>query len=327
MEEGQKVKCVVLKDYDGLLHWQTQTDTYFSREISDRVRVIACLTTIPNIVHSDNKGDTITSAEWHAIAKQTNAEKPDALILVWGNDQDTEMAVNEIIIRAKEATVGIPSETRQALSDGTNGFERILPGADRMYPDTDLPPMRVTSERVKKLNDTLPEKFWEREKWYSEIGVPEDCIAPLSVSKFAELFKYLVADCRMEPVFVSVALIQIPKRFKRKGFDVSKLKIEILEEIFELYNQGKIKRSAVIELMRLSIKHGKYYEQFIPKAVKNKEVTEILTKEIPLLDKTNKIEYKDLHSFLMGRIMKKYRFQVDGKEIASLVDEKLKEVM
>ena len=59
------------------------------------------------------------------------------------------MASKEIIIRAKEATIGVPSETRQALRDGTNGFERILPGADRMYPDTDLPPTRITEDRLK----------------------------------------------------------------------------------------------------------------------------------------------------------------------------------
>ena len=55
-----KISVVVLKGFKDLLHWQTQTDTYFSKEISDRVRVIACLTTIPNLIHSDSKSDTIS---------------------------------------------------------------------------------------------------------------------------------------------------------------------------------------------------------------------------------------------------------------------------
>ena len=58
----------------------------------------------------------------------------------------------------------MPSETRQALSDGTNGFERILPGADRMYPDTDLPPHEITEERIQALRSSLPAQFWMREK-------------------------------------------------------------------------------------------------------------------------------------------------------------------
>ena len=55
----------------------------------------------------------------------------DVLILVWGNQRDTETACQEIAIRAEEATVGIPSDTRQPLKDGTNGFERVLPGVRR----------------------------------------------------------------------------------------------------------------------------------------------------------------------------------------------------
>ncbi|MCJ7553351.1 MAG: hypothetical protein MUO34_05645, partial [Ignavibacteriaceae bacterium] len=49
-DSGMKLRVVVLKGYKDLLHWQTQTDTYFSKEISDRIRVIACLTNIPNLI-------------------------------------------------------------------------------------------------------------------------------------------------------------------------------------------------------------------------------------------------------------------------------------
>lgn len=118
-----QVHCVVLKSFKELLHWQTQTDTYFSREIADRVRVIACLTTIPNIIHSDSKGETLSSAEWAKLRKAAGALEDDTLVLVWGSQQDVITAAKEIIIRAKEATIGVPSETRQALRDGTNGFE------------------------------------------------------------------------------------------------------------------------------------------------------------------------------------------------------------
>ena len=85
----------------------------------------------------------LASADWQKVKKFTNAVDDDTMVIVWGSEEDVQTAVNEIIIRAKEATIGIPSETRQALSDGTNGFERILPGADRMYPDTDLPPKKI----------------------------------------------------------------------------------------------------------------------------------------------------------------------------------------
>ena len=112
VESKLKIRCVVLNGFKELLRWQTQPDTYFSKEISDRVRVIACLTTIPNMIHSDSKTDTITSSDWQKVKKLADATDDDTLIIVWASDDDIQTAVNEIIIRAKEATIGIPSETQ-----------------------------------------------------------------------------------------------------------------------------------------------------------------------------------------------------------------------
>jgi len=145
---NEQVRCVNLKGYAGILSHRTQTGNTFSKDISDRVRVIACLTRLPNILTSEGTEVTIDSFIWNKIRRKMQATSRDALILVWGPESDVNMAVDEIKIRAREATIGIPNETRQALPDSTNGFERILPGADRMYPDTDLPPLEITSERL-----------------------------------------------------------------------------------------------------------------------------------------------------------------------------------
>ena len=71
---------------------------------------------------------------------------------------------------------GVPNETRQPFADGSTDFERILPGPDRMYPDTDSPPTRVTRERVARLRAGLAERPWEREARYSAAGVADPVI-------------------------------------------------------------------------------------------------------------------------------------------------------
>ena len=119
--EGMMAQCVLLKGFKGLLRWETQTDTYFSREISDRVRVIACLTTLPNIIHSDSPSETLASSEWRVLKKALSATEDDTLVLVWGNTIDATSGASEIAVRAKEATLGVPSETRQALA-GTHAI-------------------------------------------------------------------------------------------------------------------------------------------------------------------------------------------------------------
>ncbi|MCL6097647.1 MAG: Glu-tRNA(Gln) amidotransferase subunit GatE [Bacteroidetes bacterium] len=319
IDQGSVVKCVVLRGYAGLLHWQTQTDTYFSKEISDRVRVVACLTTIPNIIHSDGKGETLTSAEWQNIKKIVGATNDDSLVLVWGNEMDTDTAVKEIMIRAKEATIGIPSETRQAFHDGTNGFERILPGADRMYPDTDLPPTKITEERLEKLRPNLPEQYWKREKWYRELGIPADTVRELSISRFANVFKSVVNEWKINPALAAVALIQFPKRLKKMKIDANLLNEEIMEEIFRAYKDGLLSRAGIFAAMKKSIEKGRFYEELLPKPRTTKELEQIIADSKEELKKIKMFGANNSSKLLIGLVMNKVRINVEGK----LVTEKI----
>ncbi len=84
IERRQIANSVLLRGFKGLLHWQTQTETTFAREISDRVRVVACLTTLPNIIHSDSATETLASSEWQMIKKAIGATDDDTVVIVWG---------------------------------------------------------------------------------------------------------------------------------------------------------------------------------------------------------------------------------------------------
>jgi glutamyl-tRNA(Gln) amidotransferase subunit E len=319
VENNLLIKCVSLKGFADLLHWQTQTSTYFSKEISDRVRVIACLTTIPNMIHSDSKSDTITSSEWQSVKKYLDATDDDTLVIVWGNEKDTETAVNEIIIRAKEATIGIPSETRQALRDGTNGFERILPGADRMYPDTDLPPQKISNERLDTIKGWLPEKYWEREKWYKELGIPEDTIPELSISKYAELFKKAVTVWNANPVTVGVVLIQYLKKLKKEGRDVETLNEEKLSKIIKAYADGLLLREAILSAMRNTVELGVFTGEIIPAPIKEEELDVEIEKAKVEISKWSISKPEKKTHLLMGNLMKKLRGRINVTIIAGKV--------
>ena len=51
---------------------------------------------------------------------------------------------------------GIPNETRKGLADGTTIFERVLPGPDRMYPDTDSAPISIPKQLIEEKQKNLP---------------------------------------------------------------------------------------------------------------------------------------------------------------------------
>lgn len=319
VESKLKISCVVLKGFKDLLRWQTQTDTYFSKEISDRVRVIACLTTIPNLIHSDSRTDTITSSDWQKVRKFVEAKDDDTLVIVWAKEDDIQTAINEIIIRAKEATIGIPSETRQALSDGTNGFERILPGADRMYPDTDLPPKKIDEARINKIKSWLPEQFWKRKEWYKELNIPPDTIDELSISKYAELFKKAVNEWRVNPTTAAVVLIQYPKRLKKSGYSVQVINEDILSAVLKSYADGKLTYDYILTALKQSIELGMFVDEIIPEPIGDWELeNEILIAE-QQMQKMKFIKEKNRGSIMMGILMKKLRGRISANKISERI--------
>lgn len=325
VSNGLVVKCVVLKGFKKLLNWRTQTDTFFSKEISDRVRVIACLTALPNMIHSDSKGDSISSAEWKKIKKSVEAGENDTLVLVWGNEADTKMAASEIEIRAREATIGVPSETRQALHDGTNGFERILPGPSRMYPDTDLPPEELTRERVNKIKEDIPEKFWTNEEWYKKLKIPADTIEPLSISRFAKVFKKAVKELDINPTFAAVALIQFPKRLKKQGFDISKLSREKMLEIFKALSNKQIVKDSVYYLMQKVILNPNLEVNHFPPPATTEELKAVLSQADMELNKVSLIDDSNRPKLIMGKVMNQLRSRINGTDVNKRIDEKAAE--
>jgi glutamyl-tRNA(Gln) amidotransferase subunit E len=197
MARGEIVCAVRIPGFAGLLTWRTQPGVTFARELADRVRVIACPEHRPFMIHSDITDYGLDPRQWRNLSKQLGAQPEDAIVVVWGRESDMDTAVREVLIRAEEALAGVPAETRQAFRDGTNGFERILPGPDRMYPDTDTPPRPISDALVTQVRSQMGEPPWERETRYHDLGLSADDARLLVDALWADLFDAL-APCRGE---------------------------------------------------------------------------------------------------------------------------------
>ena len=315
--DGQTVNCVLIRGFNGLLRWQTQTDTYFSREISDRVRVVACLTTLPNIVHSDSPSETLASSEWRILRKSVGATDDDTIVVVWGNKQDSATGALEIIIRAKEATIGIPSETRQALRDGTNGFERILPGPDRMYPDTDLPPRRISREHLAEISTGVPSPYWENEQWYRELGIPDDVVASLSISPLAGLFETAVKEWKIPSTLAAVTLIQFPKRVaKRLGRRVD-LSAESIGEILLAFRDGLMTKEGILPALLQIAGGAAFSRESLPPLCTDSDLSTAIIQSREDLPSIRLCNPGRSSTVLMGRVMEKVRGRIDGRVVAT----------
>ena len=188
LDANESLVAVRLPRFRGLLVHATQPGLTFANELMGRLRVIACLTSRPFLAHSDIEGYGLSPAEWRHVRAALKAADDDAVLVVWGPSRDLDTAARELLLRAQDAIAGVPSETRQAHSDGTTSFERILPGADRMYPDTDTPPFPVPDAWVEAIEARRPERPWERTRRYEAMGLEATTAARLATAGWADLF-------------------------------------------------------------------------------------------------------------------------------------------
>lgn len=173
LDRGEKVMALNLPGCKGILSHFTQPDHIFADELSDRLKVIACIEK-PNMIHSEEISENNFNNLFPEVAIWLTARPDDAQMILWGPEEDIPTAIETVDERIRIAMTGVPNETRKSFEDGTTIFERVLPGRDRMYPDTDSQPIPVTTEMLERLGRNLPTDIALRFGQMKEWGIPAD---------------------------------------------------------------------------------------------------------------------------------------------------------
>jgi len=264
LDMGGEVLGVRLEKCKGILGVQTQPGKTFASEVAGRVRVIACIEYDPvNLLHTEEMPKHgVTEAERDALLAACNAGPEDVVAVVWGDQQDATTAAQEVRTRVHEATIGIPNETRQPFADGTTDFERILPGPDRMYPDTDSPPVVLTKERLDGIARSICEMPLSREARYARMGIPKHIGLELAISSRAALFDRLESELSVEPVFAAMTLVATMKALERDCAPVDELSDEQVMDVFRACKKDRISREGVpMVLAEVAHKRGTVEER------------------------------------------------------------------
>lgn len=246
LQAGGKVFAVKVEGVAGLAQFPTQPDTTFLDELSGRIRVIACLDEAPIVV----SGALLPEfPHKHRIAdrlkKRVRLGDNDDYFLVFGPEDDCRTAADEIRLRFGDATRGVPQETRQAMTGGYTTFERILPGPDRMYPDTDSPPTKITGERVAEAKARMRPTPWARIERYLSWRVPEETCHFLIRRGGAEILDEVVARTGVDGLVAAVEIGQRAKALRRAGLPVERLGAAEWVQVFDLFTDGRIPREAI----------------------------------------------------------------------------------
>ncbi len=235
------VRAMRLKGLLGTVSWPTQPDHTFANELAGRVRVIAGLDHKPCLLFGSKWPDYAGSErELKKIRSMLRCGDNDALAVVWGPMEDTITAANEVQLRYADAVDGIPNETRQPFEDGSTDFERILPGPDRMYPDTDSPPIRMTRERVAGLEKDLPPPPWIREERYEAVNVPRDTVWFLIRRGGARLVDLVVQQCGTDLRRACFFFGADAKGIRRDGVLVDEIEEDRWVEMFRILKERPV---------------------------------------------------------------------------------------
>lgn len=331
LAEGARVRAVVLPGFGEALSFITQPGRPFAAEVSDRVRVIACLDHMPNLIYRHMVEPSLDPSIWSRIARVVKAGEQDGLVLTWGSAEDVDTAASEIVIRCQEALVGIPSETRQVLGDGTagmTGFERILPGPDRMYPDTDLPPIALTDERVEAAKLRADAPPWILADRYRQSGVPEQLLDMLIVSPHRPLFERLLADLPgANPTLLAELLTaRLRGLHRRAGIAIELLTSEQLLDVATALVQGHIFRESVGTILSFLTLNR---DATVKDAVETLNLApldeaQVRAKVEAMVEGVGDTVVPDAHKrwrFLMGTIMREIRGRFPGRDVATLLND------
>jgi len=155
LKRGGVVLAVKLPGFAGLTGRELCSGRRLGTEMSDHAKFMG---NVKGIFHTDElPGYSVTEEEVSALREAVDAAEGDAAVIVADDHDKCAAALVAVVDRARMALMGVPAETRAANPDGTTRFTRPRPGAARMYPETDVKPVQITSERISALRVRLPQ--------------------------------------------------------------------------------------------------------------------------------------------------------------------------
>jgi len=283
LKNNQKVYAVNLPGFSGLLSHFTQPGKMFADEIKDRLKVIACLEP-PFMFTTEDINPEIKSKEFAAIAEKLDANKNDALIVFWGPEEDIKTALETIEERCQMAFEGIPNETRKSFANGTTIFERVLPGADRMYPDTDTAPLPLENNYIEELKKELPTDIIQRYHQLKDWEIPDDTYTYIFSKNLFPILEKLITNYKVDPVFAGTFLGHTLKYVEGHYKPSDTFNYKIIQAMFRYLNEKEILHDITERMLPVVYEHPKMDFDSVMESIGYKKInaSEISSK-IPFL--------------------------------------------
>jgi glutamyl-tRNA(Gln) amidotransferase subunit E len=276
---------------------------------------------VGGIIHSDEDMNKYNISEEASIRQKLGLDVKDAFVLAASEQKLARRALSLVSRRAALFSERVPGEVRKALKEGNTSFMRPMPGAARLYPETDCPPILVTPKLLRSVK--TPEKPEVSRKKLLKKGLSKDLAEKLVNSPNFALFKKIRSK---NPSLVASTLEDTLTALRRDAFEVDKITDEQFTELFALYDKGVFAKESIPPILEaLTLNPDKGVKELVDalgfaklsKKQVEKKVVEIIGKNKDALASPKAF------SIIMGEVMKELRGKADGGLIAKAVKDEL----
>jgi glutamyl-tRNA(Gln) amidotransferase subunit E len=330
IERQDKIFGIRIKKLKGIFGFEPYSEIRLGKEIGQLVRFFG----IGGVFHSDELPDYgIENIDIKRVTEKLDIQNEDAFLIIAGEKISVGFAIDSIINRIKLAKDGPPAETRAATQKGDTIFLRPRPGASRMYPETDIPTVKVSDKELTEARSNIP-KSWEEsiKELEDKYQINNQLAEQIFDSEYFGVFEKICSKKQNSPNFVVSILCSTITNLERQGLDSDLLNNEQIMNTFELLEQEKINKES-IEIIFEQIMSKK--TDSVLQALENASMTQLSENELDkVLDEIiqknmEKIQQEQMHALsgLMGIAMREVRGKASGKMINQKLKEKIQKFL
>ncbi|QSZ68120.1 Glu-tRNA(Gln) amidotransferase subunit GatE [Methanofollis aquaemaris] len=313
LKRAKSILAVVLPGFAGLVGREVQPGRRFGTEISDYVKKCG----LGGIFHTDElPAYGVTADEVAMLRAHLGAADEDAIILISGSKEKAACGAKQVRHRARLAFEGVPEETRKMLEGGNTAYMRPLPGAARMYPETDVLPVTITEERWAAVE--VPELLADlARRMEDELGLDPAVARQAAYSEHLPLFRAAV-QAGIKPNLAARTVLATLKELSRDGVAVENVADQDVLAILTAVEAGEVAKEVIPELLT-EVAEGKTAAAAVAEhagGVSAEELAAIVAKIVA--ERIEFVRDKQMHALgpLMGVVMEEVRGKVDGKKVS-----------
>ena len=328
LKKNQKIMAITFRNMAKMFGYSPYEGIRLGKEVAELVRFFG----IGGVFHSDelpNYG--VEEIDLEKLKKFSKINENDAFLILASPEEKIHTVIDQIILRIEYIkNHGIPIDTRLATQTGETKFLRPRPGAARMYPETDIPPIIITKKELLEAEENIP-KSWDDsiKELETKYKLNPQLAEQIFDSRYIGLFEKIVEKIKTNPTFVASILCSTITNLERSGLNSDLLKNEEILKLFNLLEDGEIAKES-IEIIFESIMSGK--SKTTEEAMKNASIESVNEEEIEkiivdIVEKNEGIiknQKERAVGPLMGIVMKELRGKASGEIINSLLLKNIK---